>query len=76
MRRIAEPLPECLLCERPTRRKTHEDNAGLCGECATGIADTVTMLPIRPAVDADDRTAYVERYRPPVPPVRGRGAGE
>jgi hypothetical protein len=28
---------------------------------------TVRMLPIRPDVDPDDRTAYVEGYRPPVP---------
>jgi hypothetical protein len=68
VKKIAEPLPECRLCERPTRRTVHADNGGLCGECLTGIADTVKMLPIRPDVEPDDRTAYVERYRPPVPP--------
>lgn len=78
--RIARPLPECELCERPARRKVLKANAGLCNSCARGIADTVRMLPVPgPVADLadyrrrlaeraqDDDTAYVERYVPPVP---------
>lgn len=79
--RIAIPLPECALCERPTRRATLDANGGLCSACATGVADTVRMLPIRGAVsdletarrlrdqrgDEDAQTVFVERYIPPVP---------
>jgi hypothetical protein len=68
--RIADPLPECLLCEVPTARATHEANGGLCSSCSDGIDATVRMLPVRLAPPADDRTAYVERYRPPVPPAK------
>lgn len=34
--------------------------------------ETIRMLPIRPEVEPDDRTAYVETYRPPVPEPRPR----
>jgi hypothetical protein len=47
IRKVAEPLPECGLCSRPTRRVTHATHGGLCGQCATGVADTVRMLPVR-----------------------------
>jgi hypothetical protein len=84
VKHIAAPLPECRLCEAPTRRDAWERNGQLCTECATGIADTVRMLPIGRATllsldearrarlaaqgeRLDDATAYVERYRPPVP---------
>lgn len=63
----AAPLPECLLCEAATRRDVHERNKGLCSRCA-GDA-TVRIAPLR---SVDDDTAYVERYRPPVPPVPGQ----
>jgi hypothetical protein len=64
---VVPPLPECNLCERPTARTAHEANGGLCTECATGLAQTVRMLPVRTPPEADDRTVFVERYRPPVP---------
>jgi hypothetical protein len=54
--RIAEPLPECQLCERPTKRSVHDKNKGLCNACATGIEDTVRMLIPPGVVDlADER---------------------
>lgn len=81
--RTADPLPECSLCEAPTRRAVYDTNGGLCSTCVDGIADTVRMLPAgRGLVDIDklrrdrllERTAvlehptvYVERYTPPVP---------
>lgn len=43
--RIAEPLPECDLCEAPTKREVWEENGRLCTRCSKGIADTVRMLP-------------------------------
>lgn len=68
MRKVADPLPECQLCERPTRRATHERNRGLCNDCTHGIAETVRMLPVRTAPhELSDHTVNVERYRPPVP---------
>ena len=65
--KVAEPLPECSLCETPTRREVHEANGGLCTSCATGLADTVRMLPVA-IPPANDDTGFVEGYRPPVPP--------
>lgn len=72
MKRVAEPLPECRLCERPTQRAAWEANGELCSECGSVIADTVRMLPVRGAPPMDDRTTWVERYRPPVPGTQGR----
>ena len=69
--RVADPLPECDLCEVPTARAVHDKNGGLYSPCATGIADTVRMLPVG-LPPANDDTAYVERYRPPVPPRAAR----
>lgn len=42
---VPPPLPECQLCERPTRRATWEANAGLCSECSDAIRATAAMLP-------------------------------
>lgn len=71
IRKVAEPLPECPVCERPVRRVVAERTGGLCSECADGVPETVRMLPVRLPPAPDDLTAYVERYRPPVP-----GTGE
>lgn len=30
---LAEPLPECLGCEKPTRRDAYAGNGGLCSSC-------------------------------------------
>lgn len=30
---VAEPLPECLGCERPTKRKVWDALHGLCSDC-------------------------------------------
>jgi hypothetical protein len=66
--RIARPLPECRLCESPTRRSVWLENAGLCTECVDGIAATVRMVRLPPAPDDfGDATVFVERYVPPVP---------
>lgn len=70
--RIAQPLPECRLCEAPTKRDVWEANGELCTPCADAIADTVRMLPVRTGPPMDDRTAFVEGYRPPVPGPEGR----
>jgi hypothetical protein len=48
--RVADPLPECALCATPTKRDAHDRNGGLCSPCATGVADTVRMLPVRGGV--------------------------
>jgi hypothetical protein len=34
---VPAPLPECRLCERPTRRDVHERYAGLCSDCNDGV---------------------------------------
>jgi hypothetical protein len=76
--RVADPLPECALCENPVLRQAHTANGGLCTPCATRIAATVRMLPIRDpehlerqrelrAARQVDDTVFVERYLPPVP---------
>lgn len=66
--RRAQPLPECLLCEQPARRRVWLANAGLCSSCAEGISDTVRMVRLPPAPDQfGDQTVIVEGYRPPVP---------
>jgi hypothetical protein len=72
VKRIAEPLPECRLCERPTLRAVWEANGELCSDCVAVIADTIKMLPVRGGPPMDDRTAFVEGYRPPVPGTTGR----
>lgn len=37
---LPQPLPECLVCERPTRRDVHAATGGLCSLCN---ADRVTF---------------------------------
>jgi hypothetical protein len=37
--RLADPLPECLGCSRPTRRATWTANGGLCTDCQTGLVE-------------------------------------
>jgi predicted amidophosphoribosyltransferase len=58
-------VSRCALCAAVQR-----SDDGVCDSCAIRLAETVRMVPVRSAPPADDRTAYVERYRPPVPPVR------
>ena len=66
--RIARPLPECELCEEPTKRRVWLANAGLCSSCVDGIDATVRMVRLPPAPDEfGDQTVIVEGYRPPVP---------
>jgi hypothetical protein len=72
VKRVAAPLPECRLCEEPTKRDVWEANGELCSECLAIITDTVRMLPIRSGPPMDDRTTYVEGWRPPVPGATGR----
>jgi hypothetical protein len=72
MRRVAEPLPECRLCEQPTKRTVWEANGELCTDCVGVLVDTVRMLPIRSAPPMNDHTTFVEGYRPPVPGTQGR----
>lgn len=74
-RQVAAPLPECRLCEAPTKRSIWEANGELCTPCLHAIADTVRMLPVRTHPPADDRTTFVEGYRPPVPGTDGRRRG-
>lgn len=81
--KIAQPLPECRLCEVPTRRDSFERNGGLCTDCAHGIAETVRMLPVRDVdhleqqralaaerAEDDALTVQVDRWLPPVPGER------
>lgn len=43
---VPEPLPECVMCERPTRRDTFDRLGGLCSDCTAGIAAiTIGMGP-------------------------------
>lgn len=77
--RVAEPLPECALCENPVLRETFEANGGLCNGCTRGISDTIRMLPPGRVVDLDHArrqrllhehppTVFVEHYTPDLPP--------
>jgi hypothetical protein len=70
--RIARPLPECRACESPVKRAVFIRNGGLCSLCLEIIGDTQIMGGLRPLVEPDDPTVYVERYLPPVPPARGQ----
>jgi len=77
--RIAFPLPECGLCEDPTRRDVHTRTGGFCTACARklGIAPTeddggAPTERIVPLHAVTDETLTVEGYRPPVPPRRPR----
>lgn len=42
---VSEPLPECALCERPTKRTVWQANGSLCTECTQGIDAAIDMLP-------------------------------
>lgn len=42
---VSEPLPECFLCEQPTRRQTWTANGGLCTDCASGVRRVADQLP-------------------------------
>jgi hypothetical protein len=42
---LPQPLPECLLCELPTRRATWTANGGLCSDCAGGMRRVAGLLP-------------------------------
>lgn len=42
---VSEPLPECALCERPTKRAAWEANGSLCTECTQGIDRSIALLP-------------------------------
>jgi hypothetical protein len=70
--KVAAPLPECRLCDRPTARAVWLANGGLCSECdegVSGVAATVRMARLPPAPDQflSDSTVLVEGFRPPVP---------
>lgn len=34
---VADPLPECRVCEEPTRRQVWEATGGLCSSCSAVI---------------------------------------
>lgn len=42
---VSEPLPECLLCEQPTRRAVYDANGGLCTGCEAGVRRAAELLP-------------------------------
>lgn len=54
-----QALPECGLCEKPTRRRAWLANAGLCTDCADTIADINHRLAqqntVRPLFPVDER---------------------
>lgn len=45
LRVVAAPLPECLLCEAPTRRDVHARLGGLCSGCDIGVRRAAALLP-------------------------------
>lgn len=56
------PLPECALCQTPTRRRTHRANGGMCTDCRKAYdagrgeqqrIPIVTAAPHLPYGDAD-----------------------
>jgi hypothetical protein len=65
--KTAAPLPECRMCETPTKRDHWEANGQLCTPCADGIAATVRMLPARPGVLSfgEARRRKLLEQRPP-----------
>lgn len=42
---IAQPLPECAMCETPTVRDTWNRTGGLCTACHDTITETASRLP-------------------------------
>lgn len=42
---IAHPLPECRMCEEPTRRAVWDDTGGFCSACNAGIRKAAQLLP-------------------------------
>jgi hypothetical protein len=56
---LAHPLPECAMCETPTRRAIHNATGGLCSACADSIADINHRLAqeqaLRPLFPVDER---------------------
>lgn len=64
------PLPECRLCQTPTRRRTYRANDGLCSDCrkvydASRGEQTTLLLPLEgaPSTRAEDLTNVV-LFRP------------
>jgi hypothetical protein len=42
----AQPLPECLGCEMPTRRDTWTSNGGLCTSCVDATRRAAALRPL------------------------------
>jgi hypothetical protein len=55
---IAHPLPECQMCDQPTRRDVYNATGGLCSDCNDSIADINHRLAqetaLRPLFPADE----------------------
>jgi hypothetical protein len=54
---VSEPLPECLLCETPTSRAVHEENAGLCTACNEAFHAQARRVAARGLPPAPDQVA-------------------
>lgn len=50
--RLAEPLPECVLCERPTRRDVWTGSGGLCTACGDALRRAEALRPLYEAEEA------------------------
>lgn len=44
----AQPLPECAVCDRPTKRDVWDTNDGLCSGCLEELSRARSALGLRP----------------------------
>jgi hypothetical protein len=63
------PLPECRLCQQPTKRRTWRANDGLCTDCrraydASRGHQTALLLPLDPPADPQPDLTNVVLLRP------------
>jgi hypothetical protein len=66
---LPRPLPECRLCQTPTRRRVHQRNDGLCTDCrgryeASRAVQTQLLLSIPEPKAAEPDLSNVVLLRP------------
>jgi hypothetical protein len=66
---LPRPLPECRLCQTPTRRRTHQRTGGLCSACykryeRERAVQTQLLLPLDKPDDQPADLSNVVLFRP------------